>query len=67
MPATGLSLVRRVYQNNWRVWHDALTLTDAYMTFPPKSRKFEAPDEMIVPIDVIEENILATEEISVHA
>lgn len=53
----GMSLVRKIYKEKWSAWHESLMPADPYMPFPAKVRRFEAPQEMLVPIEAIEENI----------
>lgn len=43
----GASPVRAVYHEAWRAWHKTLSPDgDAYLAFPQRARRFEAPVEM---------------------
>jgi hypothetical protein len=49
----GLSPIRRFYRDQWRIWHRQMANTGSYMTFPPSTRLFPAPDDMVVaPADI---------------
>lgn len=50
---TGISPVRQRYRNEWVAWHATLEEDDAFLDFPQRERKFEAPPEIVVPVEDI--------------
>lgn len=51
---TGISDVRRYYRDQWQEWHKTISLEQAYLDFPQKQRKFDAPSAALNNEDVIE-------------
>ncbi|MBN1607792.1 MAG: FkbM family methyltransferase [Polyangiaceae bacterium] len=49
----GMSPTRMQYKEMFTKWHDAIEPTTAYLPFPHRPRKFEAPAAALVPDDVI--------------
>jgi glycosyltransferase involved in cell wall biosynthesis len=41
----GLSPIRKLYRDNWRIWHD--NNDDLYMPHPMKDRRFPVPNEIL--------------------
>ena len=50
---TGLSPVRSDYVQSYRAWHGSVAKNDLHLPFPHMPRKFHAPNEMLVPAEVL--------------
>jgi hypothetical protein len=48
---TGLSPARRNYVKSYRDWHGSVAKSDLFLPFPHDPRKFDAPKEMLVPLE----------------
>jgi glycosyltransferase involved in cell wall biosynthesis len=50
---TGLSPIRRDYVQSYRAWHGSVAKNELHIPFPHMPRKFDAPNEMLVPAEVL--------------
>lgn len=55
----GKSRTRRVYAEEYQIWHRKINNTKSQISFPSETRKFKAPNVMIVPSKAIQTNIIA--------
>lgn len=54
----GVTPIRATYRDAWAKWHkNSLSPANSYLSFPHKSRRFPAPEEMLVPHQNITENL----------
>jgi hypothetical protein len=54
----GVSPTRRSYRESFERWHEQEMLPEtAFLPFPQHERRIEAPQDMIVPLDAMEQNL----------
>ncbi|XLQ20252.1 MAG: glycosyltransferase [Candidatus Moraniibacteriota bacterium] len=49
----GISEIRKKYSKSHKKWHESINISNCYIDFPQKNRKFFAPTDMIVDTDDI--------------